>query len=66
MVKGLDSSFSGMSSLPRLRSLTPPAPPMLEKMRSPFPDKYEAANQNIPGNIHEEGEISFAAACLPS
>uniref|UniRef100_A0A0V0GT79 Putative ovule protein n=1 Tax=Solanum chacoense TaxID=4108 RepID=A0A0V0GT79_SOLCH len=47
MVQGLDSSFSGMSSLPRLRSLTPPAPPML--------DKYGAANQNI----HEEGEISL-------
>ncbi|XP_015057240.1 FHA domain-containing protein PS1 [Solanum pennellii] len=51
MVQGLDSSFSGMSSLPRLRSLTPPAPPML--------DKNVAANENLPGNIHEEGEISL-------
>ncbi|KAL3324079.1 hypothetical protein AABB24_038318 [Solanum stoloniferum] len=51
MVQGLDSSFSGMSSLPHLRSLTPPAPPML--------DKYGAANQNLPGNIHKEGEISL-------
>ncbi|KAH0714621.1 hypothetical protein KY285_007426 [Solanum tuberosum] len=51
MVQGLDSSFSGMSSLPRLRSLTPPALPML--------DKYGEANENLPGNIHEEGEISL-------
>lgn len=56
MVQGLDSSFSGMSSLPRLRSLTPP---MLEQMRSPFSGKCKAANQNLPGNIHEEGEISL-------
>ncbi|XP_016487625.2 uncharacterized protein LOC107807702 [Nicotiana tabacum] len=60
MVQGLDSSFSGMSSLPRVSSLTPPAPPLLEKMSSPFPDKYEAANRNnLPGNIHEKGEISL-------
>ncbi|XP_060198218.1 FHA domain-containing protein PS1-like [Lycium barbarum] len=59
MVQGLDSSFSGMSSFPLVRSLTPPAPPMLKQMSSPFPDKYEAANQNLPGNIHEEGEISL-------
>ncbi|XP_016457121.2 FHA domain-containing protein PS1-like [Nicotiana tabacum] len=60
MVQGLDSSFSGVSSLPRVRSLTPPAPPLLEQMSSPFPDKYEAANRsNLPGNIHEEGEISL-------
>ncbi|MCD7454157.1 hypothetical protein HAX54_023697 [Datura stramonium] len=59
MVQGLDSSFSGMSSLPHVRSLTPPAPPMLEKMSSLFPDKTEATNQNLPGNIHEEGEISL-------
>ncbi|OIT32973.1 PREDICTED: FHA domain-containing protein PS1-like [Nicotiana attenuata] len=60
MVQGLDSSFSGMSSLPRVRSLTPPAPPLLEQMSSPFPDNYEAANRNnLPGNIHEEGEISL-------
>ncbi|KAK4352668.1 hypothetical protein RND71_028186 [Anisodus tanguticus] len=51
MVQGLDSSFSGMSSFPRVRSLTPPAPPMLEQMSSPCPDKYEAANQDLPGNI---------------
>ncbi|XP_055833730.1 FHA domain-containing protein PS1-like isoform X2 [Solanum dulcamara] len=63
MVQGLlDSSFSGMSSLPHLRSLTPPAPPMLEQMRSPFPDKYEAANQNLPGNIHEEGQSPIETA----
>ncbi|KAM3360905.1 FHA domain-containing protein PS1 [Capsicum galapagoense] len=59
MVQGLDSSFSGMSSFPRMRCLTPPAPPMLEQMSSPFPYKYEAANQNPPGNIHEEGENSL-------
>ncbi|KAJ8551265.1 hypothetical protein K7X08_000635 [Anisodus acutangulus] len=59
MVQSLDSSFSGMSSFPRVRSLTPPALPMLEQISSPFPDKYEAANQNLTGNIHEEGKISF-------
>ncbi|KAM3305933.1 FHA domain-containing protein PS1 [Capsicum chacoense] len=59
MVQGLDSSFSGMSLFPRMRCLTPPAPPMLEQMSSPFPDKYEATNQNPPGNINEEGENSL-------
>ncbi|XP_016478195.1 FHA domain-containing protein PS1-like [Nicotiana tabacum] len=58
-VQGLDSSFSDMSLLPCVKSLTPSAPPMPEEMKFLFPVGDKAVIVIPPEKIHGESEISL-------